>query len=116
MLRRTPLKRGKRKVPTAAEKRHHDRVAQMGCCVCGGPATVHHVTAPVTGGRLSRSEQRVIPLCPPHHQKVFDPKASEPISIEGLSHGGFHDKYGIDPLALAEWLWSESERLERSAA
>jgi hypothetical protein len=40
-------------------------------------------------------------LCPPHHQKVFDPLASDPISVEGLGHQGFFEKYGIDLLAEA---------------
>lgn len=111
----TPMKRS-RKGPSAAEKRHHDRVAALGCAVCGAPATIHHVTARIEGGRITRSHQLVIGLCPPHHQKVFDPSASNPISIEGLGHGGFCRKYGIDPLAEAERLWAESQRLERKAA
>lgn len=88
----------------------------MGCVVCGGPATVHHVRATIHGAGISKDDRWVIPLCPPHHQKVYDPKASDPVSIEGLSHGGFYDKYGIDALAHAEWLWGESEKLERAAA
>ncbi len=110
MNRQQPMKRSRKKGPTAAEQRHYDRVAAMGCCVCGGEATIHHVTAKVEGGRISRSNELVIGLCPPHHQKVFDPRAFDPISIEGLGHRGFAKKYGIDPLALAERLWRETER------
>jgi hypothetical protein len=43
----------------------------------------------------------VVPLAPRFHQKVFDPFANDPISVEGLSHQGFYDKYGIDLLAEA---------------
>lgn len=106
MMRRTPLKRGKGKPPTTAEKRHHDRVAGMGCCVCGSPATIHHVTASVEGGRISRSHKLVVPLCPRHHQIQFGPTES----VEALSHRGFFAEYGIDLLALAEMLWAASER------
>jgi hypothetical protein len=104
MKRSTPLK-PKAKQKSAAMKRYHGDVAAEGCCVCGGPATVHHVRATIHGKGITKTDDLVIPLCPPHHQKVFDPKASDPISIEGLSHEGFYLKYNIDPLALAMELW-----------
>lgn len=85
-----------------------DRVAAMGCCVCGGAATIHHVTAKVEGGRISRSHRLVAPLCPRHHQIIFGPRES----VEALSHRGFFAEYGIDLLALAEMLWASSERSE----
>lgn len=106
MKRRTPLKRGRAKAPSAAEKRHMDRVAAMGCCVCGNPATIHHVTASVERGRISRSHRLVVPLCPTHHQIQWGPRES----VEALSHRGFFAEYGIDLLALAEMLWAASER------
>lgn len=113
MLKRgTPLK-AKQKAKSAAMKRFHGEVAAMGCCVCGGPATVHHVRATIHGKGISKDDRLVIPLCPPHHQKVYDPKASDPISIEGLSHPGFYAKYKIDPLALALSLF---ERLGQKRA
>jgi len=49
---------------TAAEKRHLDRVAALGCCVCGAPAEVHHVRR----YGEPRDHMRVIPLCPRHHR------------------------------------------------
>jgi hypothetical protein len=52
-----------------------------------------------------------VPLCPPHHQKVFDPLASDPISVEGLGHQGFFDKYGIDLLTTAMQL-ADSYRVD----
>lgn len=90
--------------PTAAEKRHIERVAQMPCLVCGARATVHHVTAGIHGGRLTRRHDRVVPLCPKHHQKSFDPFHNDPQSVEALGHGGFYRKFGIDLLAEAERL------------
>jgi len=89
---------------TAAQKRNMDRIAGMGCLVCGGPSTVHHVTASIHGGRLTRRHDRVVPLCPMHHQKVFDPFHNDPQSVEALGHRGFYRKFGIDLLAEAERL------------
>lgn len=110
------MKRGRRKDRTAAEKRHHDRVAALGCLVCGGEATLHHVTGYADRkGRLPRSHMLVTPLCPLHHQAVYD-SASMPVSVERLGHRGFCREHGIDLLAEAERLWAESEQLERKAA
>lgn len=87
-----------------------DRVAQLPCLVSGErPVTLHHVTGSAhVMGRLPRSHQLVVPLAARFHQKVVDPKASDPISVEGLNHRGFYQKYGIDLLAEAEFLRLES--------
>jgi hypothetical protein len=116
MLRRTPLKAGRGKGPNAMERRHWDRVAKKGCAVCGGEATIHHVTGYADRmGRFPRSHQLVAPLCPAHHQAVFD-DASMPVSVERLGHRGFYQEHGIDLFALAQQLWAESESLEKRAA
>lgn len=91
------------KPPTVLEKRHMQRVAEMGCLVCGSPAQLHHVTAQIEGGRIPRSHKLVTPLCPRHHQ--IQHGAHE--SVEALSHRGFHETYGIDLLRAAERLWSD---------
>lgn len=93
---------------TAAEQRHMDRVAAMGCLVSGKPATLHHVTASIHGGRIARSHKRVVPLAPEYHQIQFGPQTS----VEALGHGGFFATYGIDLLAEADRLWAESVKLE----
>lgn len=96
--------------PTAQEKRHIARVRALPCLVCGRPSTAHHVTGYADRpGRFARSHRLVVPICAEHHQKVFDPSAAEPVSVEGLGHQGFYRKYGIDLLAEAERLWKESE-------
>jgi len=125
-MRRTPLKRKReqprRKAPercphqrikpkagarpTAAEMRHLARVAALPCLVCGRPATVHHVTSDGLK-RIGRSHRLIAPLCRSHHQKVWDPKDSDPISVEGLGHAGFTAKFGIDLLKEAIRLWEE---------
>ena len=89
------------KTKTASEKRHHDRIARLPCLVCGGRATVHHVTGYADRiGRVSRREDRVVPLCPTHHQIQWGPKES----VEALGHRGFFHTYGIDLMAEAERL------------
>lgn len=111
------MKRGRKKGPTALEARHMDRVAQLGCLVSGEPATLHHVTGYADrAGRFTRSNELIVPLAPRFHQTVFDPKASNPVSVEGLSHQGFFRKHGIDLLAEAERLWAETLDEERRAA
>ncbi len=110
------MKRSRAKGRTAAEQRHFDRVAALGCLVCGGEATLHHVTAHADRmGRLPRSHQRIVPLCPLHHQGLGE-KAPMPVSVERLGHRGFYQEHGIDLLAEAERLWGETVESERRAA
>ena len=52
------------KAPTAAQRRMWDKVASMGCLVCGGPATIHHL---FTGAGGRKNHDRVAPLCYWHH-------------------------------------------------
>lgn len=89
-----------KRAPTKAEKAHMARIADMPCLVCGARATVHHVTAKIEGGRIARRHDRVVPLCPIHHQIQHGPRES----VEALSHRGFWLTYGIDLLAEAERL------------
>jgi hypothetical protein len=108
-----PMKR-RRKEPSAFEKRHQDRVRAMGCLVCGREASIHHVTGYADRmGRLPRDEMLVAPLCPSHHQAVFD-SASMPISVEMLGHRGFYFEHGID--LYAEAVRFRDETLGREAA
>lgn len=100
---RKPLRRGRRPVPDV-EQRYMARIAAMPCLVCGRQSTVHHVTASIHGGRLSRSNFRVVPPCPTHHQIQHGPRES----VEALGHGGFFATYNIDLLAVAERLFREA--------
>ena len=89
------------KRPTTAERRHMAKVAAMPCLVCGAQSTVHHVTGYADRiGRAPRRNDRVVPLCPVHHQIQFGPRES----VEALSHRGFYETYGIDLMAEAERL------------
>lgn len=86
-----------------------DRVSKMGCLVCGRASTLHHVTGYADRpGRIARTHKLVAPLCPVHHQKVFDPSAAHPVSVEGLGHRGFYAKHGIDLYETAHRLWRET--------
>ncbi len=115
MLRRTPIRlKGKRK--SAAMKRHHDRVAGLGCAVCLSPAEVHHVTGFADRmGRFTRDDSLVTPLCPLHHRGVGE-RAPFLVSVESLGHRGFYAEHGIDLYSLACSLWAASEDAERRAA
>ena len=98
------------------EQRHFDRVAGLGCLVCGGGAEIHHVTGYADRmGRLPRSNQMVTPLCPLHHRGVGE-KAPMLVSVQSLNHRGFCREHGVDLLAEAERLWAESEAFERKVA
>lgn len=65
--------------PTAAEKRHMERVVQLPCLVSGKhPVTLHHVTGYARiMGRFARSHQLVVPLAPEYHLKQFGEKSVE---------------------------------------
>jgi hypothetical protein len=106
-LKRSPMRVKPRKAATAIERRHLHRVAAMGCLVCGEPSTVHHVTSDGYQ-RLTRTHERVAPLCPKHHMVQFCPYGS----VEALGHAGFTATYGIDLLVTADWLWAESQEIE----
>jgi Recombination enhancement, RecA-dependent nuclease len=72
---------------TAEEKRHMNRVASLGCILCGAEATIHHCGTYMGGGR---NHKRVIPLCWDHHLG--------PEGIEGKRMGKrvWEMKYGTE--------------------
>lgn len=92
---------------TKAEMQHREWVRSLGCLVSGEwNPTIHHVTGYADRmGRFTRSNRLIVPLAARFHQKVHDPCANDPISVEGLSHRGFYEKHGID-------LFAEALRLE----
>lgn len=51
---------------TASERDYMGRVAALGCCICSGPAQVHHIREGQGMGQRS-SPFLTIPLCEPHH-------------------------------------------------
>ena len=82
--------------PTAAERRHWDRVAAKGCVVTGGPATIHHPTGYADRmGRVARSHRVVVGLAP--HLHFHD---HGEFSVERLGHRGFYQEWGVDLLAV----------------
>ena len=104
---RIALKPGER--PDVLESQHMDRIAKMGCLVCNGRSTLHHVTGYADKmGRITRSHKCVVPLCAKHHQKIFDPLDSNPVSVEGLGHQKFFEKHGLDLFTIGNRMWKET--------
>ena len=50
------------------ERNHMSRVAELGCWVCSGQASVHHIRPKGTGMGRRSSHYETIPLCYEHHQ------------------------------------------------
>jgi len=86
-------------VTTVAEKKHMDRVADLGCAVCrrqgyeGTPAELHHPRAGTGAGRRA-SHMDVIPLCPEHHRGKT--------GLHGLGTKGFVKHYGYTEADLLD--------------
>lgn len=88
------------KAPTAAERRHMNRIAEMGCLVCGRPAALHHVVS--TGyARTSKTHRLVSPLCGDHHQHGPD-------AIHVIGAANFNKLLGFDLLKWATEEWEKS--------
>lgn len=81
-----------KKNPTADERRHMGRVAELGCILCRElglgptPAQVHHIRAGTGGGRRS-SHYDTLPLCYDHH--------AGKTGVHGLGTKGFVKHYGL---------------------
>lgn len=105
LTRSGPIKPKCKPAKPAAERAHLAVIAAMPCLACGapGPSTVHHVTSDCHK-RIARSDRRVVPLCPKHHQIQWGPRES----VEALGHSGFRERYGIDLLKEADRLWEGS--------
>lgn len=89
--------------PTAEEQRHIERVAGIGCLVCGRGAEVHHLmTAP---GKVRRRDHRFIaPLCPDHHRTGWG-------AVHALgSEAAFLAEHGVDIVAWGVAAWEDRER------
>lgn len=54
-----------KKQATKVEKEHMQRVASLGCIICGQPAEIHHLTG--SGMGLRSNHFTIIPLCFDHH-------------------------------------------------
>jgi len=85
----------KGRTPTAAEKRHIDRVAKIGCLVClremgiFSPASPHHCD-----GRTKRGAHfKIIPLCGVHHQGGNN--TDEYVSVHPYK-AAFYARYGSE--------------------
>ncbi|MBR7747435.1 Ref family recombination enhancement nuclease [Undibacterium baiyunense] len=84
---------------TVAEKRHMQRVAEMGCIVCSHiydhkdtPAQVHHVRVNHGWGRSSHF--MTIPLCVEHH--------TGKTGVHSMGRDEFESLHGYSELRLLE--------------
>jgi hypothetical protein len=93
------------------DKKYLSWVARRGCLVCGIGANVHHIHCGQFGGRITRTDSLVVPLCKYHHQDqkmgihgdLFIDKDG-PLRVSANER--FLKIYGID-------LYLEAERLRR---
>lgn len=82
---------------TKREKKHMDRVAQLGCVLCdhldlgASPAHLHHVRDG-QGAAQRASNFLVVPLCPAHHVGTE--------GLHGLGVRGFYTRYNLSELDL----------------
>ena len=80
--------------PNSKEKKHMDRVSQLGCIVCylqgfyGVPAEIHHIE----GKTKPDTHFKVLPLCFEHHRMGSD---MEPISRHPYK-ARFEKAYGTE--------------------
>jgi len=86
----------------AAEKRHHNRIAAMGCLVCGARACVHHERGKPVG---KRDHRYVAPLCPCDHQTGKNAR-------HVIGFDKFNELLGFNLREWAEREWAVSQRLE----
>jgi Recombination enhancement, RecA-dependent nuclease len=82
---------------TKDEKKHFDKIAQLGCILCrtafgikDSPAELHHIRR--FGGK--RATSPIIPLCPEHHRGNS--------GVHGLGAKGFENEWGITQEALLQ--------------
>jgi hypothetical protein len=79
---------------SAAEKKHFDAVARLGCIVgrgCAGAVTLHHCGTHMGGGR---NNANVIPLCWEHHLGAGG------IDGKRMSKREWEKKYGTEETLL----------------
>lgn len=51
--------------PTKKQRERWNKIASLGCAICGGPANIHHA---LTGAGGRKDHDKVLPLCYYHHQ------------------------------------------------
>ncbi len=101
-MKRSPIQRRAKPKP-AAEREHHDRVAQMPCCACGNsPVEVHHSIFDGRG-RITRNHRLVVPLC------AYTCHRLGPQAVHTIGERAFNELWGINLYEHATRLWEESQ-------
>ena len=91
----------KGRTPTAAERRHMDKVAALGCIACrkdglhNTVVSIHHVDGRTKPG----AHMRVLPLCAGHHQ---DGTGAPGLTAVHPWKKRFEQKYGTQEALLQE--------------
>lgn len=82
---------------TANEKKHYNKIAQLGCCLClylckgATPCEIHHIRR----FGCKRENAPVIGLCPEHHRGNT--------GVHGLGRKAFDAYYGVTEAELLEF-------------
>lgn len=103
MLRRTPMKRTRKKPVSAAVRKYWNSLPDA-CVQCFYPgAVVHHILADAPGKNGRRDHMLVVKLCPHHHNM-----SDRSVHLLG-SEEAFKRELGCDLVAIAvrnrdEWL------------
>lgn len=104
------LKPRAKEAPTKDERLHMDRIAKMGCLVCGAQANIHHVMGKggciLNSRKLRRRDHRfVAPLCQEHHQTGKD-------SVHDMgSERLFKEVHEIDLIKWSHEEWNKSSNI-----
>lgn len=107
LARGKPLRAKRKPYKPAKIVFHHNRVADLGCLITGGPAELHHVTSD-GHQRIARDDRYVVPLAP-HLHRNSAPNSG--LSVEALGHAGFTREHGHDLYAVSRRLWARTEAL-----
>ena len=100
-------------IPSARPRRRRDKihrrfVSAQACIVCGRrPSDAHHLRfaqARALGRKVS--DEFTVPLCRSHHRELH--RAGDEVS--------WWARFGIDPIAIADKLWSQTHPVPMSDA
>lgn len=99
------------KQPRIRDRGHLDRLKTLACSIPGcrrGTIDPHHIKCgPEGGGSVVASDSWALPLCRWGHHDAEAPDGVHRTGDEAL----WWAKHGLDPIALAQGHWVETQRL-----
>ncbi len=103
----------KKKQREGMSKKHLENLRQLGCCICGDLAEVHHLKQgiPLKERGMGRraADRYAVPLCHTHHINGVETLSSKSETAWFIAKGIF------DPVQLAEDLWNAKDIEEMKA-